>query len=278
VWSFHRVTLLDAVAQGLVEKVKGLKEPNATARRDFLEAIRATCPGDDAWNEEYLCRPSTESLSLLNYALIQCCEVPHGGDRSSPLNPEPRTPNPPAEPRTLNPLYAGFDVARSHDNSVIWVVEKVGDVLWTRDVRVMADLNFTAQEQVVAALMQRLNIRRLCVDCTGMGKMIAERLVERFGHRVEAVHFTQQVKTDLAMPLVRLFQDRLIRVPADPDVREDLHKVRKVVTTSGNIRLEAKSDDKGHADRFWALALACHAAMDAPSALPASIARKPIDW
>jgi phage FluMu gp28-like protein len=263
-WSFHRVTLLDAVAQGLVEKIKGLKEPNATARQDFLEDIRATCPGEDAWNEEYLCRPSTENRSLLPYSLIQSCELP-----PSSLNPEPPT---------LNPLYCGFDVGRANDASVLWVVEKVGDVLWTRDVRVLHDMPFRIQEDLVAALLQRRQVKRLCVDSTGMGRHIAENLQERFGHRVEGVHFTQQVKTDLAMPLVRLFQDRQIRIPADADVREDLHKVKKVVTSSNNIRLEAKSDEKGHADRFWALALACHAALDSPSPLPASLARKPLGW
>jgi phage FluMu gp28-like protein len=263
-WSFHRVTLFDAVAQGLVEKIKGLKEPNETARQDFLEEIRATCPGEDAWNEEYLCRPSTEDRSLLPYSLIQSCESP-----SSSLNPEPGTPN---------PLYCGFDVGRTNDASVLWLVEQVGDVLWTRDVRLMKDIPFRTQEDLVAAFLQRRQVKRLCVDATGMGRHIAENLRERFGHRVELVHFTQQVKTDLAMPLVRLFQDRQIRIPADADVREDLHKVKKVVTSSNNVRLEAKSDDKGHADRFWALALACHAALDSPSPLPASVARKPLDW
>jgi phage FluMu gp28-like protein len=282
-WSFHRVTLFDAVAQGLVEKIKGLKEPNETARRDFLEEIRATCPGEDAWNEEYLCRPSTENRSLLPYALIQSCEMPEQGSRGArgqgsqdggnlPLSPAPAPPCSPA------PLYAGFDVGRTNDASVLWLVEKIGDVLWTRDVRVMKDMPFRTQEDLVAAFLQRRQVKRLCVDSTGMGRHIAENLRERFGHRVECVHFTQQVKTDLAMPLVRLFQDRQIRIPADADVREDLHKVKKVVTSSNNIRLEADRDDKGHADRFWALALACHAALDSPSPLPASIARKPLDW
>ena len=126
--------------------------------------------------------------------------------------------------------------------------------------------------------MQNRAVRRLCIDSTGIGAMLAERLATRFGHRVEPVHFTAAVKSDLAMPLLRLFQDRLVRIPADPLVREDLHKVRKIVTTSNNVRLEADRDAGGHADRFWALALACHAALDTPRALPPSIARKPIGW
>jgi phage FluMu gp28-like protein len=275
----HRVTLLDAINQGLVEKIKRLDAPDAVARRDFIEEIRASCPDEDAWNEEYLCRPSSEQAALLNYGLIQACEGGSGfgvqgsggeGDFPLPLNPEPRT---------LNPLYAGFDVGRKHDRSVLWVLERVGDVLWTRGLRVLENVNFTAQEELLSAFLKNRTVRRLCIDSTGIGAMLAERLVQRFGHRVEAVHFTAPVKSDLAMPLLRLFQDRLVRIPADPLVREDLHKVRKIVTASNNVRLEADRDDRtGHADRFWALALACHAAGDARERLPAPVMRKPLGW
>jgi len=276
----HRVTLIDAVEQGLVEKIRKLDAPDPVARRDFIEEVRASCPDEDAWNEEYLCQPSSEQSSLLNYQLIQACEssevraqssgkAANGGDRPSLTS----------DLRPLASLYAGFDVGRKHDRSVLWLVERVGDVLWTRGLRVLQDVNFTAQEQLLIALMQSRAVRRLCVDSTGIGAMLAERLVQRFGHRVEAIHFTAAVKSDLAMPLLRLFQDRLVRIPSDAEVREDLHKVRKMVTASNNVRLEADRDDRtGHADRFWALALACHAAEEEQKRLPAPLARKPVGW
>lgn len=43
-------------------------------------------------------------------------------------------------------------------------------------------------------------------------------------------------------------------------IRADLRKVQKVTTAAGNIRFVAESTPDGHADRFWALALAIHAA------------------
>jgi phage FluMu gp28-like protein len=61
------------------------------------------------------------------------------------------------------------------------------------------------------------------------------------------------------MPLLAAVQDRAVRIPALPAIREDLHKIRKTTTAANNVRLEAESDDAGHADRFWALALALHA-------------------
>jgi hypothetical protein len=51
-----------------------------------------------------------------------------------------------------------------------------------------------------------------------------------------------------------------------------------VVTAGDNIRLEADRDQRGHADRFWPVALASHAADDFKAPLPASIARKPLGW
>ena len=56
--------------------------------------------------------------------------------------------------------------------------------------------------------------------------------------------------------------------------------MRKVVTAANNIRLDADRDEHGHgpADRFWALALANHAADEFKLPLPPSIARKPMGW
>ena len=43
-------------------------------------------------------------------------------------------------------------------------------------------------------------------------------------------------------------------------IRADLRSIRKTTTAAGNIRFEADRGPGGHADRFWALALALHAA------------------
>lgn len=269
------VTLPDAVEQGLVEKIQNLNAPNPAARQAFLEEIRAGCPDEDSWNEEYLCRPSSEQSSLLSYAVIRDCEAEFA---PAELEELPGTgSDPTGGARTF---YAGFDVGRKHDRSVLWVLEKVGDVFWTRVLRVLNDASFTEQEQLLHALLANRRIKRLCIDSTGIGAMLAERVAQRFGHRAEAIHFSAPVKAELAMPLLRLFQDRLVRVPAESAVREDLHKVRKIITASNHVRLDATRDAAGHADRFWALALAYHASDDALGRVGTALSsvRKPIGW
>jgi hypothetical protein len=49
-------------------------------------------------------------------------------------------------------------------------------------------------------------------------------------------------------------------------IRADLRSVTKQTTEAGNIRFTAERTPDGHADRFWALALACMRAR--PPTLP----------
>ncbi|HVS73096.1 MAG TPA: hypothetical protein VHQ47_17710 [Phycisphaerae bacterium] len=269
----HRVTIEDAVNDGIVERIIMRKKrlldvpaPDPIARREWLDELRATCPDEDTWNEEYMCIPSTDQGALLTYELIAACEV---------ANLELWDEIPEGE-RTL---YAGFDVGRKHDLSVLWLDERIGDVYWTRMVRSLEKMNFTAQEEFLNGILASRSVKRLCIDATGIGAMLAERLVQRFGsHRVEAVTFSQPVKSELANPLLRGFQDKRFRIPSEASVREDLHKVRRVVTASGNIRFEADRDEAGHSDRFWAKALANHAADDLVLPLPAPRMYKPEGW
>jgi len=99
------------------------------------------------------------------------------------------------------------------------------------------------------------------MDQTGMGEKPVEDAQKRHGkYRVEGVVFTGGVKLDLANALKRKFEDRLIRIPVDRKLRDDLHSVKKLTTAAGNIRFDAERSEDSHADRFWALALAVHAA------------------
>ncbi|MDH4449700.1 MAG: hypothetical protein QE265_03810, partial [Rhodoferax sp.] len=98
---------------------------------------------------------------------------------------------------------------------------------------------------------------------TGLGIGWSDDAQDQFGeNRVEAVTFTGQVKEALAYPLRGAMEDRKVRIPDDAKIRADLRKVQKVTTAAGNIRFVAESTPDGHADRFWALALALHAGSD----------------
>ena len=103
-------------------------------------------------------------------------------------------------------------------------------------------------------------VRRCCIDATGLGMQLAERAADRFGTwRVESVMFSSGVKEALAYPVKAAFEDKNIRIPFDRALRADLRAIRKETTAAGNIRFSADRGENGHSDRFWALALALHA-------------------
>ena len=73
-------------------------------------------------------------------------------------------------------------------------------------------------------------------------------------------NFTAALKAQIASELRIKFTDKLIAIPVDDKIRNDLHSIRKLVTSAGNIRLDAPREEGSHADRFWAAALAASAA------------------
>jgi phage FluMu gp28-like protein len=158
-------------------------------------------------------------------------------------------------------LCLGVDVARSRDLTVFWLLETTGGVHFTRDICVLHNQPFSVQEELLWQRLSLPGLRRACLDASGLGRQLAERAVERFGpRRVEPVTFTTAVHEELAYPVRHAFERRAVRIPADKDLRADLRAIKKTATASGNIRFAADRGPHGHADRFWALALALHAA------------------
>ncbi len=257
-FSLHTVTLQDAIDQGFLEKLK-TKLPPDDARQEmdageYFDFIRAGCPDEETFQQEYMCQPSDDASAFLTYDLIRGCEYPAN-------EPWEKTIRELAECK--NPLYLGVDVGRDHDLTVMWLLEKFGGVFFTRKKIELRGETFDSQEQKHNELLSLPMLRRDCIDATGIGRQFAERAQQRFGtYKVEQVQFTGPVKEELAYPLRAAFEDKSVRIPNDELVRADLRAVKKETTASGNIRFTADRGKNGHADRFWALALALHAGKD----------------
>ncbi len=145
-----------------------------------------------------------------------------------------------------------------------------GRVSVSRVVRVLDNVPFAEQLQLARAWMNLREgtggwlIRRMAVDSTGIGAPLAESLAREFGPRVEPVVFTAAVKEDLAYRVKRRMEDGLVLLPDVPSVRRAFSTVKKFVTPAGHLRFDAERTEAGHADEFWAKALAEYAAETAP--------------
>ncbi|POS08059.1 hypothetical protein C3Y08_11230 [Burkholderia gladioli] len=250
--SLHRVTLQDALEQGFLYRLQQMlpadAEQQAMDEAAYFDFVRNGCADEESFLQEYCCEPADDDSKFLEYQLITSCEY-SGGQRWQLSLTDP----------VQGALYAGVDIARKRNLTVLWVAEQLGDVLYTRHVEAMKNMRKSAQEAIIWPWIERCS--RSCFDATGLGIGWADDAQDRFGeHRVEAVTFTGPIKEELAFSLRGGMEDGKIRIPGDPDIRADLRKVKKIATAAGNIRFVADDDDAGHADHFWALALAKHAA------------------
>ena len=158
------------------------------------------------------------------------------------------------------PLYVGMDVGRSKDLSVIMVGALLAGVLHLTRVETLRRKPFAEQLQCLCAIGADPRVRRIAVDATGIGAMLAEEARRRLGGRVEPVTFTVKSKGELYAALRRRFEDKALRIPADRDLREDLHAVQRNVSAGGTVTYAAPRSEDGHSDRAAALALLIHAA------------------
>jgi phage FluMu gp28-like protein len=255
--SLHRVTLQDALEQGFLFKLQQAlpadAEQQVMTEAEYFDFVRSGCADLESFDQEYMCIPADDDAKFLEYQLLMACEYAAGTYWERGL-----------DDLFTGRLFCGVDIGRKKDLTVLWVVEQLGDVFYTRAVIPMEKMRKSAQEAILYPWFEICD--RICIDATGLGIGWADDAQDKFGEqRVEAVTFTGPVKEALAYPVRGAMEDRTLRIPDDPVIRADLRKVQKVVTAAGNIRFVAESTPDGHADRFWALALALHAGSN-PSA------------
>lgn len=246
--SLHRVTLEDALADGFLWKLqKSLPaddERQELTEAEYFDWVKSGCADEESFLQEYMCQPADDDAAFLEYDLIASAEYPASADWEAIEGTE---------------LYAGLDIGRKRDLTVLWIVEKLGDVFYTRAVIALRNMRKSDQEAILWPWLERC--RRTCIDATGLGIGWADDAQDKFGqYAVEAVTFTPAVKEALAYPVRGRMEDRRLRIPCRPEIRADLRSVTKSVTAAGNIRFTAERTADGHADHFWALALAVHAA------------------
>ena len=253
-FSLHTVTLQDALDGGflfkLQSKLPASHEAQAMDEAEYFDYKRAGAADEESFLQEYMCVPSDDSTAFVGYDLLDLNRMPDPAEWSLDLDAL----------ATCGPLYAGIDIGRSHDLTVLWIVEKTGPVAVTRRVIELRDVAFSLQEATIYPYLALPNLRRVCIDETGIGRQFAERAQERHGrHRVEPVTFTGPVKEELAYPLRGALEDGNFRLPDDPAIFADFRAIKKMQTAAGNVRFAADRGKNGHADRFWAAALALHA-------------------
>ena len=269
-FSHHKVTIEDAIRDGLLVKLKqqwAKLDPEDSrlemSEDAWLQSQRDECPDEETWQQEYMCQPSDDASAFLSYELIDGCKYKAGETWQLTLH---------ELAAAQHDLYLGGDIGRVNDLTVFWIVQAVSEFRPTVHIAMLKNRPFDEQEARLYELLALPRLRRACIDNTGIGRQLVERAQKRFGeYKVEAVNFTLSVKEELAYPLRAGFEDRSVRIPDDQAIIAHHRAIKKETTAAGNVRFAADAGPDGHADYFWAHALALHAGKTSATAYSATL-------
>jgi phage FluMu gp28-like protein len=198
------------------------------------------------FEQEFCAKFVDESYSWFPYELILPCT-----SDDVRLVREPS-----ALPTPRGRFVAGFDVGRTRDRSELAVFEEIEGRFICRLLRSFDGVPFSEQELELQGLLNTVPIARLSIDRSGIGMNLAENLARDYPN-VLPEDFTNNTKERWATDLKILLQHRDIMLPRDRELVSQFHSIRRRVLPSGKVSFDAERTGKGHADRFWAVALAC---------------------
>lgn len=204
-----------------------------------LDLLKRNIPDEDMWRQEYECTPIDAITSLFTYELLNSVtyrEMPQALVR-----------------------YGGMDIGRRSDRTSIVILATTPDGrTFIEQRRTLQNMEFRQQFKEASNMIRALNIRKFCVDATGLGMQLAEDLQRDFGAIVEPITFTNANKVEMFNGLKKGFSDGTCLIPDDPDLKKEFQSIKRVITAN-SISYQADRDDSGHADNAVGAALAHYA-------------------
>lgn len=158
-------------------------------------------------------------------------------------------------------LAVGGDIGRTRNASEFFAVGLGNTQNYPlRLMLTLTNCKFEAQEAVLRRLFTVLPIVGGEIDRNGLGMQLAENMAKEFPWKVREAQFTNESKRLWATDAKMLFQKRKVPIPVDRDLAYQIHSIKKIISPSKNLIFDTDRNEKHHADKFWALALALAAA------------------
>ncbi|EAU0220200.1 hypothetical protein Y819_001882 [Salmonella enterica subsp. enterica] len=286
----YTVTFDDAVANGLYERVCFMQgeEPTLEGKAAWYSRIRnAYGPRKAAMREELDAIPRDGNGICIPGIWIEAA-MPPGDDRTilrltldegfaAKSRKEREEYAADWIMRYLEPVIAGLDTslrysmgedfARHRDFSAI-VLMAIMPNLYRRVPLIieMHKVPTRQQEQILWYLLRALRCFSGAMDATGPGQTLAEYTADEFGtSRIAQVNLSRSWYGVWMSKLIQAFEDGVLTLPADENVRQDLHSVEDIdgIPMVSPVRKEDLKDPElfRHGDTAIALALAWFASV-----------------
>jgi len=189
-WAYHKITIEDAVKAGLPVDIDIMRE----AYKD----------DPDGFAQECMCEFLDGSNVLLPYEIIQLGESIEASEVIE---------NDFWSARGGGEVFCGVDFGRTNDPTVCWTLQREGDVLVTREVLVLREMDTPDQQDRLARRIARAS--RVSFDYTGPGIGLGDYLAKDYGKWNPAAHeygkldlctFTVKFKREIFPKLRRAFE------------------------------------------------------------------------
>lgn len=278
-YSLHRVTLDDALTDGLYRRIclRLGRAWTAEAEAEWRDKIIAQY--GSAADEELFCIPSAGGGSYLTRAVIERCmhaDIPvlrwACTDQFTLLPDHIRQ----AEARdwcedSLAPLLAGLDPQRRHyfgedfartgDLSVVVPLAELQALRYRQPFVVeLANVPFTEQELILFFIADRLpRFTFGNLDARGNGQYLAERAMQRYGEScIKQVMLSESWYREEMPRFKSFFDDDLIEVAQDADHMDDYRAVKMIkgVAKLPDTKTKGQDGKQRHGDAAIATALA----------------------
>jgi phage FluMu gp28-like protein len=277
-YALHRITLEEAVAQGLYKKIaqRTKREWSPEAEAAWMRELEDFY-GDNA-DEELHCVPRASEGAFLSSVLIEArmeAEVPvirwEMPAEFTERSEEVRRAETAAflEDRldavldALDPTLAtcfGEDFGRLGDLTVIWPMQIARDLKRrTPFVVELRNIPFRQQEQILFYIADRLpRFIGGAMDARGNGQYLAETARQRYGARIAQVMLSTEWYREQMPRFKAAFEDAAIAIPRDADILLD-HRaivIERGVAQVGDRRMRGSDRQLRHGDSAVAAALA----------------------
>lgn len=264
-WKVRTITILDAVGQGLVEKINAVSGQQLT-RDQFLADMRALCGTEEAFQQECMCVPQRAGEAAVKWNLINAARQEYDVLRFDLLTPDEHRAievgTQIAEAVKGAQVALGYDVARTGHLAAI-VVNRREDRRWRVVAVVKLDkTEFRHQRAVMETILSRVHTAVGAGDKTGIGMQVCEELTKRFGEaRFTGINFSAS-KPELGTQLVQGFEDGTLILPAgtaNDDLAYDVAGIKAARLPSGRLSFTETANPlerRSHCDMGWALAMA----------------------
>jgi len=283
-WSYYRVTMPDAVAGGLVEKINEWRGTNFT-REQFLANCKNDARLPEIYEQVYLCNPSGSTSAMVSWSQVASCQQDYAIERVHleaeqvrELFGEYEAGSSKVRQRRIEEWVAsvfpklfaakaqhrlGFDVAASGEGDLacIYIDRKEAPKLKLVALLTCRTEDWDFLKTVLWTFHEKVTGLRSAGDETGLGRQICWETAKQFPGVFTPCNFAGK-KHDLGFTLMnQLSVAEKIFPRSEPDVAQDYFSIRKIYSGKRWVFTEGRNllNPASHGDIAWAGALASHA-------------------